>query len=147
MTDPSDEPRLTRVAAYGLIVLDERILLCRIAPWSSHTGHWTLPGGGIDFGEDPEAAMIREVREETGFDVEPEQIVGIDSVVTPANQGGQIQGVRIVYRARIIGGEQRNEIDGSTDMCQWWSRPAAGDLPLVDLVQRFIDVAFGVARR
>ena len=72
--------QVTRVSAYGLILLESRILLCRI---SNHlpldAGFWTLPGGGIDFGEDPADAMVREVHEETGLIVRPLAIAGIDS--------------------------------------------------------------------
>ncbi|MEO1088763.1 MAG: NUDIX domain-containing protein, partial [Acidobacteriota bacterium] len=51
----------TRLAAYAVIVEDNRLLLCRISPQiPAHAGKWTLPGGGLDFGETPEAAVVRE---------------------------------------------------------------------------------------
>ena len=64
--DPRD--KRTRVGAYA-ICLDEtgRILLCRIAPSVAPGEIWTLPGGGLDFGEPPETAVIRELREESGY--------------------------------------------------------------------------------
>ena len=43
-------------------------------------GHWTLPGGGIDFGEDPEDAVVREFIEETGLTVKVRKLAGIDSL-------------------------------------------------------------------
>jgi ADP-ribose pyrophosphatase YjhB (NUDIX family) len=69
------------VAAYGLVLNDRRIVLCRISDeLPEHSGKWTLPGGGIEFGEHPVDAMVREVREETGLVVRPTTLAGIDSV-------------------------------------------------------------------
>ena len=72
-------PRRSRVSAYGLILDGDRILLCRLSKelprWE---GSWTLPGGGLEFGESPEAAMIREVEEETGLQVVARSIAGIE---------------------------------------------------------------------
>jgi 8-oxo-dGTP diphosphatase len=45
----------TRVGAYGVCVADERILLSRYT-----SGSWALPGGGVDFGEDPYDGVIRD---------------------------------------------------------------------------------------
>src|ERR1700675_729791 len=60
--------RVTRVAAYALCVEDDRLLMCRLAPgeWTL-VGHWTLPGGGLAFGESPPDAALRELDEETGL--------------------------------------------------------------------------------
>lgn len=63
----SPTPPLTRLAAYGVISRDERVLLCRVAAGYLGAGRWTLPGGGLEFGEAPEAAAVRELEEETGL--------------------------------------------------------------------------------
>src|SRR5688500_6850486 len=61
-------PRSTRVTAYAL-ALDGagRLLLARVAPGYRAEGTWTLPGGGLDFGEHPAEAVVRELAEETGL--------------------------------------------------------------------------------
>ena len=138
----SPRQQITRVSAYGLIVQNERILLCRV---SRHlpldAGFWTLPGGGIDFGEDPTNAMIREVYEETGLSVRPLEIAGIDSLYLEEADRA-FHGIRILYRTELIGGELRSEVDGTTDLCAWWSLEEARQLPLVDLVSVGLGIAF-----
>ena len=139
-TRPDQE--FTRVAAYGLITDGDRILLCRLSPKSiDGRGLWTLPGGGLDFGEEPVEAMIREVHEETGLDVKAGDIEGVLSSVR-ASHRGQTHHIRLVYRALVVGGRLRNEVDGSTDLCQWWPQPEVGGLPLTDLVRTFTPRAF-----
>ena len=65
--DPGGLPRRQRVAAYAVIVRGGDVLLSRLAPSISEEELWTLPGGGIEFGEHPDAAVVREVYEETGL--------------------------------------------------------------------------------
>ena len=66
-------------------------------------GKWTLPGGGIEFGEDPEAAMIREVEEETGLHVSSAGLAGIDSFTHDAPERS-FHGLRIIYHANVLDG-------------------------------------------
>jgi ADP-ribose pyrophosphatase YjhB (NUDIX family) len=60
-------PQRQRVAAYAVIIRSGEILLSRLAPRISGGELWTLPGGGLDHGEDPQAAVVREIFEETGL--------------------------------------------------------------------------------
>ena len=133
--------RVTRIAAYALCVEDGRILLCRIAPgyWSG-VGEWTLPGGGLDFGESPRDGAIRELAEETGLAGE---IIGLADVLSWSGRwihprdgvDEAYHGLQVVYRVRILGGELRNEQDGSTDRAEWIALDEAESLPLVDLAR------------
>lgn len=132
-----------RVAAYAVITDDEgRVLL---ALWNEgRVPAWTMPGGGIEPGEDPADAAVREVREETGFEVELDGLLGIHSYVVPAerrlaNVRRPMQALRIVYRARIVGGELRFEENGSTDRAEWFhvdEVPALEHVHLVDVALR-----------
>ncbi len=68
-----------RVGAYA-IVHDERGVL--LAHWQDRSlGGWTLPGGGMKPGEHPEQTLVREVREETGYDVRVDELLGVTSTV------------------------------------------------------------------
>lgn len=61
--------RLVLVAAVALIDADGRVLLSQRPEGKSLAGLWEFPGGKIEAGERPEAALIRELKEELGIDV------------------------------------------------------------------------------
>lgn len=126
-----------RVAAYAVCVRDEKVLLAR---WVARDGakRWTLPGGGLEHGEDPLDTVVREVDEETGYAIEPVQLLGLDSIRRryPRRLGSfaDFQGLRIVYEAQVVGGELRHETGGSTDLAAWHRLDAVADLDRVELV-------------
>ncbi|MHA7984728.1 NUDIX hydrolase [Rathayibacter sp. CAU 1779] len=125
-----------RVAAYAVITDGSRVLL---AHWNDRgRSGWTLPGGGIESGEDPADAAVREVREETGYDAELDELIGVHSHVIPENQRisghGPLQGLRIVYRAHILGGTLTDELDGSTDEARWFDIADVANIRKVSLV-------------
>ncbi|MDC0434777.1 NUDIX hydrolase [bacterium] len=132
----------TRIAAYGVIVREQKILLCRIsAELPRWQGQWTLPGGGIEFGEAPEDAMVREVKEETGLVVSAGTILGIDSLHDKQTDQ-EIHGVRVVYSALIVRGKLKNENSGTTDLAQWFSQQELVNETLVDIAQFGVGFAF-----
>jgi ADP-ribose pyrophosphatase YjhB (NUDIX family) len=128
-----------RVAAYAVIAdADGRVLL---AHWNEgRRAAWTLPGGGLEAGEDPEHAVRREVREETGFDVALDDLLGIHSRVIPATDRlatdatVPLHTLQIVYRAHVTGGRLRHETGGSTDRAGWFPLTEVASLPHVKLV-------------
>jgi 8-oxo-dGTP diphosphatase len=135
-------PERTRVAAYALSV-DEagKILLCRMAPTIIPGEVWTLPGGGIHFGESPETAVLRELDEETGQGGEIVRLVEVnDRVLTFESRPGTVHAIRIVYEVRVTGGQLREEAGGTTDACSWYTIEEAERLNLNDLARRAIEL-------
>jgi 8-oxo-dGTP diphosphatase len=127
--------RQQRVAAYVVVGRADDVLLAR---WTGPRGpEWTLPGGGLDFGEDPADAAVREVREETGYTVRLDRLLFVNSFrrVLP-DAPIDFHAIQIVYAGTVIGGDLCHEVDGSTDMAAWYPRAEVAALtrvPLVDM--------------
>ncbi|PVU83708.1 hypothetical protein DDP54_12670 [Cellulomonas sp. WB94] len=114
--------RATRVAAYALCVDDGRVLLER---WRSPNGPaWTLPGGALQFGEDPPTAVRREVLTRTSLVVEVRDVLGVDSwraSLVPSNRRSastDTHAIRIVYAGRIVGG-LLGDVDAAAERFGW----------------------------
>jgi 8-oxo-dGTP diphosphatase len=90
--------------ASAIVVEDGGILLQRRSdfPW------WGLPGGVMERGERIETCLVREVREETGLEVEPQRLIGVYSspdfdVIYP--NGDQVHQFTACFACRRVGGE------------------------------------------
>jgi ADP-ribose pyrophosphatase YjhB (NUDIX family) len=123
------------------------MLLCRLGPIDPEVGLWTLPGGGLAFGESPRDAVRRELEEETGLTGEIEALVEVLDwsqrwVHFEDGVDEAFHAIQIIYRMRVTGGRLRDEVDGSTDTARWFSRAEAEALPLVDLARSAIPLAF-----
>ena len=126
-----------RLAAYAWSEDDHRVLLCRIREGQREGGRWTLPGGGLRFGEDPVEGVLRELGEETGLEGRVQALLGVHSAVLQPGEtatGHRIHTVGILYRVAITGGTLRDEADGSTDLARWVQPSEARGLPVVGLV-------------
>jgi ADP-ribose pyrophosphatase YjhB (NUDIX family) len=93
-----------RIAVYGLIIEEGRVVLCR----RRDSGWWNLPGGGMELGETPEEALMREVREETGLEVEVGRLVGVYSKP-------QKQELVLAFACRVVGGMLMQETEEVTE--------------------------------
>jgi 8-oxo-dGTP diphosphatase len=145
---PKSLPKVQRVAAYGLVLRDNRILLTRLARRISADERWHLPGGGVDHGEDPRDALVREIREETGLPAEVGETAQVYSAHRPSmwRQGRRwdYQALRIVYDAWVPADAPEPrvvEVDGSTVDVAW--HPVAdvvsGALPVTDIVTQALE--------
>ena len=140
--------QVTRIAAYALTVDEaDRILLARLTYPELKAGWWTLPGGGLGFGELPTEAVLRELTEETGLTGAVESLAGVESWVRRGAVAGGIaddfQAIQIIYRVRITGGTLTNELDGSTDEAAWFTRDELAKVQLVELVEAGLRILGG----
>lgn len=129
----------TRLAAYAIIVDDDDRVLLTLWNGGAEPA-WTLPGGEVELHESPEQGALRELLEETGYDVELSGLLGVDAYVVPVpeRRGSTrpLKGVRVVYSARVLGGRMRSEpeVNGSTDEARWVALADVPALPRVGLV-------------
>lgn len=135
-----------RLAAYGLCLdPSQRLLLARMAI-GPDTGRWTLPGGGVDWGEHPLDTVRRELKEEAGVErVMPGRVLGVYSRTyerTDERPWGPFQHVGIVYEVEGVGPDLVHEQGGSTDRCEWFTREGALLLPLVPLAEFGVTLAW-----
>lgn len=111
--------RRIRIGAYGVCLRDGEVLLARFVVRAGSTAYWTLPGGGVEHGEDPFDGVVREFREETGYDVAVEGLLGVDTRLRLTEHGTSLHNLGIFYRVSVVGGELTHEVDGSTDLAAW----------------------------
>jgi len=88
----------------GAVVVDQdRVLLVRRGA-EPLKGHWSLPGGLMELGESLAAAVVREVREETGLDVEPVELVELLDRIHREGDRVRYHYVIADYLCRVTGG-------------------------------------------
>jgi len=132
--------RSVRIGAYGVLRVDRAVLLARASQLSGAPGTWWLPGGGVEFGEHPADAVVREFAEETGYVV---AITGGPMVLSSVFAGGSgdgVHSVRLCYVVGVTGGSLHNEVDGTTDLARWVNEAEVDALPLQPWVREVLAV-------
>jgi len=136
---PAGEKSLLLVAACALIDIDGRILLARRPEGKTMAGLWEFPGGKLNPGETPEAAVIRELREELGIDVATNCLAPF-AFASHAYEGFHL--LMPLFLCRRWGGTPA----AKEGQALAWVRPEklsdykmpAADLPLVPLLRDFL---------
>ena len=92
---------------------DDSIVLVK-RKYGPFKDQWALPGGFVEYGETVESAVIREVKEETGLDI---QINHISGVYSDPERDPRGHTVTICYQAHKIGGKLKADTDASGVKC------------------------------
>jgi len=141
--------RHQRLGAYALVLRGEEVLLVRISERGFHTGSWTLPGGGVDHGESPRDALVREVREECGVDCTVGDLLAVHdehfSGTAPNGRFEDFHAVALMFAATLAGDAEPAlaEQDGTSDAVAWVpvADVMAGAHPVLDVVTEALRAA------
>lgn len=113
------------------------VVLVEASRRSDLVGRWFLPGGGVDHGEHPDDAVVREVAEETGLQVRVLRLVqALTDVLDLPHRDVQVHTVRLVYDVEVVGGVLAAEVEGSSERLAVVTRAEAARLPLAPYVAR-----------
>lgn len=115
----------------GLIVRGKRILLIKRAAHRNAAGHWELPGGGLKFGESPNAVAAREVLEETALLVRPKFVTTVRSWVW-TNADLPVHGLDVVYHMEEVAALQDVILSDKHEEYNWFFAEELSELVMHD---------------
>ena len=119
------------VGVGGVVVHENRVLLVQRGT-EPLKGQWSIPGGLIDVGESLREAVIREVREETGLNVEPVELVELLDRIYREGERVRYHYVIADYLCRVIGGSLLAASDA--DAVRWVERASGTVIPHCGLI-------------
>lgn len=113
-----------RPSGYGIVLHDDKLLVVNLF------GKYHLPGGGIDLGEDPKAATLREIKEETGIIAADPKLVNAESTfftwetIDQPSKFEHVQSLLLYYVCDYVGGtlgaEQLDEYETEAGQTPEW---------------------------
>lgn len=146
MKDPAEVPvENQRIAAYALVRSPRGVLGTECSDKTAVPGLWQLPGGGLDPGESPAQALLREVNEETGQTVRINRLIDLqsDHWIGRAPNGvlEDFHALRIIYTATCLEPTTPSviDIDGTTSQAAWIPLRSWRSLPWTSGARSLLD--------
>lgn len=125
-----------RAGVASLVVQDSRYLLMLLRHGKHGAGTWSLPGGWMEFGESFFDTAVREVKEETGVDVQGSRVRGVTNDIF-SDHG--IHAITVFVETNYIGGEPTVMEPDKCPLVEWVDLRNVRHLPLFDPLKRWIE--------
>jgi len=132
----------------GAVVKEGKVLLTKRQEWDLKeyqeikNSPWQIPGGGLEFNESTENCVVRELKEETGLDVE---IIGLLPKVF-YNVRGTWHGLFICYSCRMKDEEQKVVINSEASEWGWYTLEEIKKLPSLPLTYPIAELALRLSK-
>lgn len=138
MTPQNEQHFEGKVAQKGIVIRDDTVLLVR-DPRMQYVV-WELPGGRMNVGEEPRAALARELLEELGCEFLVHEVVHIEQF----KQGSeQLNALLVAYRATMLHSDAPFQVDaGEIEEIRWVGRDELATLEIFPEHKRAIDVFY-----
>jgi ADP-ribose pyrophosphatase YjhB (NUDIX family) len=134
-----ERPSRPVLGAAAVIVHDGRVVLIRRGQ-PPDAGEWSIPGGAVELGEPVEAALRREVREETGLEITIGELLEIyERVERDVDGGVRFHFVVLDYRCAVVGGRLTAGDDAAD--AAWVDRADLDRYAIADSVRHVIAAA------
>ena len=135
------EPNQPSVGVGAVVIWDGRVLLIRRGK-EPLRGRWLVPGGTVELGETLEQAVVREIREETGIEVVPREVLTVFDRIDRGDGRVLYHYVIVDYRCDYLAGEPRAGSDAEEI-----ALVAEADLGAYDLPPKALEVVLQGFRR
>ncbi len=137
-------PSQPNVGVGGVVIHRGRVLLVRRGH-EPLKGRWTIPGGMVEVGEELKQAVRRELKEETGLEVEPRDLIEVFDRIQRKGRRVRYHFVIADYLCRLKGGKLRPASDVLD--ARWVSRRGLGPYDLTEKACSVVLAAFRLAQR
>ena len=138
------------IVAVAAVVFDpkNRVLLVRRGK-DPGKGAWGIPGGAVELGEDLEAALRRELMEETGIEVDPLEIITVFDSVSRDN-GGRIRYQYVIVEYLCRADDQKDQHPAASDdvdRAMWVGLDEAKTYPLPAVTRKVVEKGWNMFSR
>ncbi|RLE45947.1 hypothetical protein DRJ22_03230 [Candidatus Woesearchaeota archaeon] len=129
-----------KISTGGCLIVDDKVLVVRRSPKESFlTGWFELPGGGVEFGESPQDAVIREFFEETNIRVSIVDIIRVFSYVSDDNSKHTVE---IVFLVKALSNVSDIRLSEEHDDFRWISLDELNNLKISEEIKKNILAGF-----